>query len=583
MPVPLKASSDYIHEITNLVKSNQLEEARRQVIEALKVHLADKDLLLTANSLFRSSQDYHASVAYAKQLIQSYPSFPEGYCRAAQDLGFHLSLYKEALDIISIACQRFPDDLWILWTAFSLHQVSGDDELALVVGEKLVDLHPTFADVYPPYVKLLLKCQQDLKANQVIEAAFSILPTDIAIIRLRLDLLLRRHQYFEYRNWLYFLAMQMPEHLHEFLVCIHRLDVMSSQYPSPQRDSYACDVCCIASDESPYIAEFIHHYLFLGFSNIYIGLNNCVDSTEVIIRKISSVYPNVHILDVNEVQSQFMQTGCYRVLFDYARRRSTSAYCLFVDVDEFWVADPFPRSIRDFLVKRPAFDVYCLHWILLSGEDLFSPPLTPPKEYVWDQHLKSICSYDTSFIDIRCHAPQIALSDQVRVMKGLARNNDITASATGIDVHQSSEDYDASAIGTPGLAWILHRMNRSELEYSYRLFRRRATVLDNKYLKTNRDGYGLIPGTPGAKEYFDQLMSKTDVMKYHDSLNQFNQTCDLIADIKLARAVICEEEVFNRLKALSPDVLASESEMLRKMFAGTRFLDWVVHHAATTR
>ena len=35
-----------------------------------------------------------------------------------------------------------------------------------------------------------------------------------------------------------------------------------------------CDAITIASNEGPYIAEFIHHYLFQGFSNIFIGLNN---------------------------------------------------------------------------------------------------------------------------------------------------------------------------------------------------------------------------------------------------------------------------------------------------------------------
>ncbi|MBM5817347.1 MAG: hypothetical protein FJ083_12420 [Cyanobacteria bacterium K_Offshore_surface_m2_239] len=581
MPPPLKAPSDYIDEITILTQSNQLEEAKRLVVEALDVHLADKNLLLTANSLYRRSQDYHASVVYAEQLIQSYPFFPEGYCRAAQDLGFHLSLYKEALDIISNARRRFPDDLSILWTAFSLYQVCGDDETALVVGNMLVGLHPTFPDSYPPFVKLLLKCQQESKANQIVEAAFSFLPTDIGIIRLRLDLLLRRQQHFEYRNWLYCLAMRMPEHLHEFLVGIHRSHVMSNRRLPPQRDPYACDVCCIASDESPYIAEFIHHYLYLGFSNIYIGLNNSVDSTEVIVRKIASAYPNVHLFDVNDVQSLFMQAGCYRVLFDYARQRSTSSYCLFVDVDEFWVADPFPKSIRDFLQERPAFDVYCLHWIILSGEEFFSPPLTPPQEYVWDQHVKSICSYAADFIDMRAHAPLIAFSDQVSVMKGNTTNRDVTASTSGIDIHQASEDFEASAIGTPGLTWILHRMNRSELEYSYRLFMPRVSVLDSNLFKTNRDGYGPIPGTPGANEYFEHLLPKDEIADYHESLKKFIQAFDLDVDIEAARSVICEEEVLNRLKNLPPDVLAVESGLMRKIFAGTRFVDWIAHHAPT--
>ena len=39
-------------------------------------------------------------------------------------------------------------------------------------------------------------------------------------------------------------------------------------------ESNSCDVITVASNEGPYIAEFIHHYLYQGFSNIFIGLNN---------------------------------------------------------------------------------------------------------------------------------------------------------------------------------------------------------------------------------------------------------------------------------------------------------------------
>ncbi|MGB4699028.1 MAG: hypothetical protein WBH13_00695, partial [Parasynechococcus sp.] len=37
---------------------------------------------------------------------------------------------------------------------------------------------------------------------------------------------------------------------------------------------HSCDLICVASNEGPYIAEFIHHYLYQGFSDIFVGLNN---------------------------------------------------------------------------------------------------------------------------------------------------------------------------------------------------------------------------------------------------------------------------------------------------------------------
>ena len=37
-------------------------------------------------------------------------------------------------------------------------------------------------------------------------------------------------------------------------------------------EPHTCDVITVASNEGPYIAEFIHHYLYQGFSNLFIGL-----------------------------------------------------------------------------------------------------------------------------------------------------------------------------------------------------------------------------------------------------------------------------------------------------------------------
>ena len=54
----------------------------------------------------------------------------------------------------------------------------------------------------------------------------------------------------------------------------------------------SCDVITVASNEGPYIAEFIHHYLYQGFSNIFIGLNNDTSGqTGSIVELITKQYP----------------------------------------------------------------------------------------------------------------------------------------------------------------------------------------------------------------------------------------------------------------------------------------------------
>jgi hypothetical protein len=51
----------------------------------------------------------------------------------------------------------------------------------------------------------------------------------------------------------------------------------------------SCDIITITGNEECYIAQFIHHYLYLGFSNIFIGINNCQDKTPAILKKIAKI------------------------------------------------------------------------------------------------------------------------------------------------------------------------------------------------------------------------------------------------------------------------------------------------------
>ena len=58
-------------------------------------------------------------------------------------------------------------------------------------------------------------------------------------------------------------------------------------------------VVAIAKDESPYLADWIHHYLFSGFDYLYIGINRTTDSTFSVLEKITEKHPNVIYEDVN--------------------------------------------------------------------------------------------------------------------------------------------------------------------------------------------------------------------------------------------------------------------------------------------
>ena len=119
-----------------------------------------------------------------------------------------------------------------------------------------------------------------------------------------------------------------------------------------------CDVICIASNEGPYIAEFIHHYLYLGFSNIFIGLNNdSSGETGPIIQSIAERFPNIHLINTDQAHQNGKQRGSNCQLYSEAARISTSSHCMVVDVDEYWVTTPFSNKISDFLKEFPDANV----------------------------------------------------------------------------------------------------------------------------------------------------------------------------------------------------------------------------------
>ena len=123
-------------------------------------------------------------------------------------------------------------------------------------------------------------------------------------------------------------------------------------------EANSCDVISVASNEGPYIAEFIHHYLFLGFSNIYIGLNNDHSgATGPITDAISGHYPQVHLINTDRDHHHGLQRGAYTRLYEEASHTSDASHCMVVDIDEAWVAAPFPTSIQTFLAAHPKADV----------------------------------------------------------------------------------------------------------------------------------------------------------------------------------------------------------------------------------
>ena len=570
-----KLPSAYLQEIANNLNTGDVHKAESLVKEALSLYSSDRNLLIIANDVFRACNDLDAALKSAKELIEHHPSYIDGYCRAAQELT-KMNRLKEAVDLISVGLEKFPEDLWTLYTAMTIYLNNENYQLVCEYGNKLLSVHPTFILFYAPYVESLYRLNLNDKAEEVIDIVFSRFPTEIMAIRLKLDLMLRKRQNREYRSWLYDLALRMPEYSNEFVTRIHRFELLTTCQSVLPRNEKQCDVCCIASDEAPYIAEFVHHYLYLGFANIFIGINNSSDQTLEILNKIVARHPNVHVLDVNSTQSVFYQNGCYRKLFSHSRCISTAKYCLFVDVDEFWVADPFPKSIGQFLENRLPFDVYSFHWIMCSGESFFAPPLSAVKTYSWSPHLKSMCCYDSHILDFTPHSPFLEALDTLSIIRGNRPNKYLRLFPASILVLETAEDYAGSSFSMSGLAWIFHRYLRSELEYSFKVFKKRATSVDDDYFKTNRWGYIIPDFNPEIDQYMNKILPAAEIHRYHESLEVFLRENSLNDMIEVSRSVINEQQICERIASIPPEIMKRDASLIRTLFCGTRFQDGAV-------
>ena len=245
----------------------------------------------------------------------------------------------------------------------------------------------------------------------------------------------------------------------------------------------SCDIITITGNEECYIAPFIHHYLYLGFNNIFIGINNCQDQTPTILKQIAQHHPNVHIFNTDHPQKYHRQKGSYAALLNAASKSSSSSHCLVVDVDEYWFSNQPEQAVTDHLGTIQPFDVMFINWLCSYGQHHAQPitDLTGASILLKQSQGKSMFRYDCGLQEIRCHAPKldnpknaILCSNRGKNLlwekteSGISKKN-IPQHLRNIKTDEFQPNHDTPA------SWILHQIVRSEVEYALKLFQPRAT------------------------------------------------------------------------------------------------------------
>lgn len=296
----------------------------------------------------------------------------------------------------------------------------------------------------------------------------------------------------------------------------------------------------IAKDESPYLAEWIHHHLYFGFSSIDVLVNRTSDCSYDVLDNIAKKYPCVNYRSIDWIDmagpdaSRRMQAIGYALLMQESRIKKECTHLVFLDVDEFWVPLDMRTSISECIVELGSPEVLSFEWgnsIFENGEySLLSDELT-----LWVSGMvKSSISVDAKVNQLRLHVPIVENC-----------NNHLLANGATFSPSESNPQSLHPEKRSVKKYFILHRMYRSEKEYIANLMK--GNPEDHNKIKLNRRGYN-THGDMVEKIKLELSM----VNLYRDSYLDFIENCSLsgLMDISIERRKL-DYELFFKLLPIS--------------------------------
>ncbi|QNI63254.1 glycosyltransferase family 2 protein [Synechococcus sp. A15-44] len=346
-----------------------------------------------------------------------------------------------------------------------------------------------------------------------------------------------------------------------------------------------CDVICVAANEEAYIAKFIHHYAFQGFSNIFIGINNSTDRTREIAEKIATFSPHVHIFNTNKPQRLHGQRGSYASLFRKVHKKSNSSHCLVVDIDEYWVANPPTMKIDEYINLMGDFDVLFVNWLCTYGQNFLENPINLGDSYRLTAQGKSIFNYKCKMNSLRPHTPNTARHPSEIALKNSAgslipwEENEITVASQKSPTLQNTNK--PPRLKDSPTSWIIHQIVRSELEYSLSLFTPKCTPPNqlkqetNNPFKTNRKGFHLRQVSANDARLKLLLQDEFLEKKYKTSYLRFLDDHNIAEEVASTEECFSEDFINQKIDSLPASILLEHETTWRKIFSNTRFAEYL--------
>ncbi len=342
----------------------------------------------------------------------------------------------------------------------------------------------------------------------------------------------------------------------------------------------------MASNESAYIADFIHHHVYKGFSNIFVGINGTShDATKLIVERVSSRYPSVRLVDTNRYNSSPGMYSCssYALILEAARANSDSDFFLPIDVDEFFMSRTLGESVSLVLSPLLPFDCLTLTYIDQTyAEKAYSEPLNFERiSTATNMWTKSVVSYQAPVVRIEPHIPCFDVSlgpDALTVIDANSARRVPLAPKDETFTYGNILEHALPLSSYLEIPFIFHYRQRSALEYSLRCLR--PWPESTQYFYTNREGYCNHLMESESTAVLRQLLSASSYEAYLASRVRFLQECDIHELTIEAQRALRTSAVEDMIRSIPRQAVIDERATWSRTFRGTPFLDLLEQIAA---
>lgn len=267
-----------------------------------------------------------------------------------------------------------------------------------------------------------------------------------------------------------------------------------SEFPPAGDSRMKVKLCAIARNEGAYIGDWVFHHLWFGFDAIEIWTNGRDDGSSEILDRISGVNPRVLGVDAEGLRStcaaegKYFQYEAYAQMADEAVKQGFT-HAAFLDLDEYWVPRDFAARIHEFLPSQRRVNVVSFPWALDIARDdrePFDALFGNAVRVQLDPHVKSVVRLDGRVVQIRPHTARTRGGRRLLVRDPFAVE-DRRGQQWGSFV--DPETFVASWEDVPE-AFVLHAVNRSQIEYVSSLDKAFERTPDEPPYRTNREGFG---------------------------------------------------------------------------------------------